>query len=262
MKVRLPQVTSAKSFNHPRIVEVTPGDIGLEDDAGNSSSGAGGTTDGETTTVEEGSSASEAGDDGSYTRGSAGAPPHLPVKHVKRLGFGGLALEPEYLLDRLRHECAELQLPCQAHEVQVHGAEVMRMEVCSAGPLAAAPPPLGMVAAGGSSLAPGSSSSGAGSSGAGSLAPIPPGGVPIGGGAGGNMRGSEGLRALVHVMPEDGDGTYSISLMVRAPAQFHPAPATPPPPLPASEVSLHFLALTARLPFACFPTAAPCRRHL
>jgi len=213
MKVRLPQVTSAKSFNHPRIVEVTPGDIGLEDDAGNSSSGAGGTTDGETTTVEEGSSASEAGDDGSYTRGSAGAPPHLPVKHVKRLGFGGLALEPEYLLDRLRHECAELQLPCQAHEVQVHGAEVMRMEVCSAGPLAAAPPPLGMVAAGGSSLAPGSSSSGAGSSGAGSLAPIPPGGVPIGGGAGGNMRGSEGLRALVHVMPEDGDGTYSISLM-------------------------------------------------
>jgi len=203
MRVRLPQVTSATSFNHPRIVEVSPSDIGLDDDAnGGSSGGAGVTTDGETSTMEEGSSASDAGDESS-ARGASGTQPGLPVRHVKRLGFGGLALEPEYLLDRLRHECSELDLPCQAQEVQVHGAEVLRMEVSSARPMVENPPRLGWVAGGGSSLGAGCS---CGVAGAGD-------GVPISGGAGGNLRGNEGMRALMHVMPEDGNGTYSISLM-------------------------------------------------
>lgn len=108
----------------------------------------------------------------------------LPVKHVKRLGFGGLELEPEYLVDRLKHECASLAMPCQAHEVRVQGAEVMRMEVCSGG------------ARGSCSAVPNGSSS--------SLSAA---------GVGGVSRAGEGLRALVHVIPEDADGTYSISLM-------------------------------------------------
>ena len=57
----------------------------------------------------------------------------LPLKHVKRLGFGGLELEPEYLVDRLKDECATLSIPCEAHEMRVQGAEVVRMELLSAG---------------------------------------------------------------------------------------------------------------------------------
>jgi len=105
-------------------------------------------------------------------------------RHVKRLGFGGLVLEPEYLLDRLRHECGEMKLPYQAQEVHVNGAEVMRMEVSCAQPAA-------LSAAGGGAVDAGGDASAA--------ATI------------GSDRG--GLRALVHVLPEDQEGTYSISLM-------------------------------------------------
>ena len=56
-----------------------------------------------------------------------------PEQHVKRLGFSGIPLEPEYLLDRLRDECAKLNLPCQACELVSGGAELMRLEICCSG---------------------------------------------------------------------------------------------------------------------------------
>ena len=77
-------------------------------------------------------------DGGSVAASSTSGPP-LPARHVKRLAFGGLDLEPEYLMDRLRHECSELALPCQVQEVRMQGAEVMRMEVSSAGSVGSIP---------------------------------------------------------------------------------------------------------------------------
>lgn len=53
--------------------------------------------------------------------------PPVPQRHVKRLAFGRLQLEPEYLLERLRDECAQLQLPCTFSEMV--DSELMRLEV-------------------------------------------------------------------------------------------------------------------------------------
>jgi len=55
--------------------------------------------------------------------------PRVPTRHVKRLGFTGMDLEPEYLADRLREECANLDWPCQATEMISSGAEVIRLEM-------------------------------------------------------------------------------------------------------------------------------------
>merc|ERR1712032_304430 len=55
--------------------------------------------------------------------------PRVPVQHVKRLGFTGLHLEPEYLADRLKDECAQLQLHFQESEMVSSGAEVMQLEI-------------------------------------------------------------------------------------------------------------------------------------
>ena len=41
----------------------------------------------------------------------------------------GLHLEPEYLLDRLRDECAQLNLPYQTTQMLASGEELMRIEV-------------------------------------------------------------------------------------------------------------------------------------
>merc|ERR1740130_1995692 len=79
-----------------------------------------------------------------------------PVPAVSRLGFKGLHLEPEYLLDRLRHECALLRLPCEVKQAVASGAELMRLDV-------------DMTTADG------------------------------------------GVRMLIHVVPQDFDGAYSIS---------------------------------------------------
>ena len=68
--------------------------------------------------------------------------------------------------------------------VSVQGAEVLRMEIAAMG---------------------GAASAGHG----GSAGGAPPCGGTLGGGGG----SGESLRALVHVMPEDTDGSYSISLM-------------------------------------------------
>merc|ERR1712060_7139 len=55
--------------------------------------------------------------------------PRVPVQHVKRLGFNGLHLEPEYLADRLKDECAQLQLHFQESEMVSSGAEIMQLEI-------------------------------------------------------------------------------------------------------------------------------------
>jgi len=60
--------------------------------------------------------------------------PRVPKRHVKRLGFTGMALEPEYLADRLRDECANLDWPCQATEMISCGAEVIRLEMIQKSP--------------------------------------------------------------------------------------------------------------------------------
>lgn len=149
VRVRLPDV-SPTTLSQPRCVDVTDADLA------------------------EGGADAGAGDSSSSSAAAAAAAPPVPARHVKRLGFGGLCLEPEYLVDRLRHECAELSLPCKAQEVRVQGAEVLRMEIAAMG--------------GAASGAQQQQSGGGGGSG-------------------------ESLRALVHVMPEDTDGSYSISLM-------------------------------------------------
>lgn len=53
----------------------------------------------------------------------------MPAHRVKRLGFSGLFLEPEYIVDRLQHTCAELKLPCQVQELRISSAELMRLEI-------------------------------------------------------------------------------------------------------------------------------------
>jgi len=62
-----------------------------------------------------------------------------PEQYVKRLAFSGIPLEPEYLLERLRDECAKLNLPCQACELVSGGAEVMRLEISAPGATADQP---------------------------------------------------------------------------------------------------------------------------
>lgn len=187
MRVRLPELQSARAFSQARAIDVFPADLGWTDTAA--------ATDGSTAVVPASSM---------DVSGLGGMP---PPRHVKRLAFGNLDLEPEYLLDRLRHECAELHLPCQAQEVRVHGAEMMRMELSSA---PAASSSSGV--AGSSSAAGGGPSSSAGDSSSSSAAEPQP--LALIGGAGAASSGSAGgLRALVHVMPEGSDGTYSISLM-------------------------------------------------
>jgi len=52
-----------------------------------------------------------------------------PELHVKRLGFSGIVHEPEYLLERLRDDCARLNLPCEACELEAGGAELMRLQI-------------------------------------------------------------------------------------------------------------------------------------
>lgn len=208
MKVRLSDVTSAKRLSNPRIVEVTPGDIGLAQEGSSGAERKSGGDYGETSTVEEASSTSDDSNSLTGDCASSTAPmappgcvrrPGLPMNHVKRLGFGGLELEPEYLVDRLRHECASLAIPCQAREMLVQGAEVIRMELSSAR------------SGGGSGEAGGEgSSSTTSNNGAGGTAA---GGMPRAIGVSWMPRPGEGLRALLHVLPEDEDGTYSISLM-------------------------------------------------
>jgi len=56
-------------------------------------------------------------------------PPIVPQRMVKRLTFGRLQLEPEYLLERLRDECAQLQLPCSFNEMVGSCPELMRLEI-------------------------------------------------------------------------------------------------------------------------------------
>lgn len=189
MKVRLSEINSAKRFAQPRIVEVQPSDVGLDEDGSSSmSTGCGGSSRVEgssETSSDDGSSGEQTTRSGHDTSSSFCARPMLPLKHVKRLGFGGLELEPEYLVDRLKDECATLSIPCEAHEMRVQGAEVVRMELLSAGSSSS------------------SSSSGNGSH-FGEMSAISMGGAPRSGG---------GLRALLHVLPEDSDGVFSISLM-------------------------------------------------
>lgn len=69
----------------------------------------------------------------------------------------GLRLEPEYLFDRLRDECQQLNLPAQATEMIASGEELLRLEV----------------------------------------------NVPA-------SDGGDGVRLLLHVMPQDTDGAFKV----------------------------------------------------
>jgi hypothetical protein len=130
----------------------------------------------------------------------------VPPRHVKRLGFGGLQLEPEYLLDRLRHECNDLGFPAITQDVEVAGTEVMRMEIRGG-------PAVFGAAAGGSSADAGAVF-GAAAGGSSADAGAPLGAAGAGGISGiSGISGAAGMRAVVHVMPEDDEGTYAISLM-------------------------------------------------
>ena len=181
-RVRLGDLKSARSFSQARVVDVTAAELGADVLA----------VEGEDDPAAE---QNRAGAPGAST---APAGQQLPSRHVKRLGFGGLMLEPEYLLDRLRHECADLDMPCVAQELEVGGTEVMRMEIRG-------------------------DPRGARGAAAGAAAEAPTGGASGGGAASSSAVGGaalapadalgHGLRAVVHVMPEDEDGTYAISLM-------------------------------------------------
>lgn len=52
----------------------------------------------------------------------------LPTLHVKRLGFFRIDLEPMYLVDRLKDECEQLDLPCQT---SMPDGEVHRLHISS-----------------------------------------------------------------------------------------------------------------------------------
>jgi len=91
--------------------------------------GEGGEGSGGEASSGEGSSSEGSIDGGSTAGGAVAAVERVPTRHVKRLGFTGLALEPEYLADRLREECANLEWPCQATEMVSSGAEVIRLEM-------------------------------------------------------------------------------------------------------------------------------------
>jgi hypothetical protein len=169
MRVNIGHLHGAANLSHPRCIDVTSDDLGA------------GASEALTTSCSDTSES----DSGSLSVDA----PFLPPRHVKRLGFGGLMLEPEYLLDRLRHECSELSLPVLVSEVRVHGSEVLRMEVSRAPAASAA-----AQGASGTAIVPAAAVAGPHSPP--SLDPDP-----------------AGFRTLVHVMPEDGNGTYSISLM-------------------------------------------------
>ena len=63
----------------------------------------------------------------------------LPSRKVKRLAFDRLALEPEYLCDRLRDEFEQMGVQCRETARYVEGGELMRLDVCLP-PTAAAGP--------------------------------------------------------------------------------------------------------------------------
>lgn len=168
-RVRLGNLRSARSLSQARIVDVTARDLD------NASVGIY-ASDTEEMDVAVGVGAPGGG---------------VPPRHVKRLGFGGLQLEPEYLLDRLRHECNDLGFPAITQDVEVAGTEVMRMEIRGG-------PAVFGAAAGGSSADAGAP---LGAAGAGGISGIS------------GISGAAGMRAVVHVMPEDDEGTYAISLM-------------------------------------------------
>jgi len=185
-RVRLSDLHSARSLSQARVVDVTARELGAE--------------------IVEVEGDDPDGDAGSARDASGGAAQTqgLPPRHVKRLGFGGLNLEPEYLLDRLRHECNDLGVPCVAQELEVAGTEVMRMEIrgkpggsSSASSFA----PLSPAATAAASTTAASVSDVAGAEGRGTGLPGSP------------SAEAPGLRAVVHVMPEDDEGTYAISLM-------------------------------------------------
>eukprot|EP00325_Prymnesiales_sp_UTEX-LB-985_P021927 CAMPEP_0174715486 /NCGR_PEP_ID=MMETSP1094-20130205/21245_1 /TAXON_ID=156173 /ORGANISM="Chrysochromulina brevifilum, Strain UTEX LB 985" /LENGTH=430 /DNA_ID=CAMNT_0015915061 /DNA_START=13 /DNA_END=1305 /DNA_ORIENTATION=+ len=173
-RVHLCDIGGARSLSQARQIDVTASHLDIED----------------LTEVEQAEVEQAGGGESDEESSSTGkqAPPQLLSKHVKRLGFGGLELEPEYLLDRLRHECAELGMPCQFQELEVGGTELMRMEVCS------------------------EASSSSGSENQSSAD-----------GDYGDYGGHSSLRAVLHVLPEDAEGTYAISLMrlVGDTFQFH-----------------------------------------
>ena len=162
-RVRLGNLRSARSLSQARIVDVTARDL-------------------DNAAVGIYASDTEETDD---TVGGGAPGGGVPPRHVKRLGFGGLQLEPEYLLDRLRHECNDLGFPdVFPQDIEVAGTEVMRMEIHG--------PAVFGAAAGGSSA---------------------DAGAPLGAAGAGGISGAAGMRAVVHVMPEDDEGTYAISLM-------------------------------------------------
>mmetsp|Transcript_29823 Transcript_29823/g.77201 ORF Transcript_29823/g.77201 Transcript_29823/m.77201 type:complete len:458 (+) Transcript_29823:70-1443(+) len=185
-RVRLGQLKSARSLSQARCVDVTAKDLRSDSDS---------------VDAEDDDTAGDSTDTSDVCGPSMAGPaqqlPGVPTRHVKRLGFGGLVLEPEYLLDRLRHECHDLGMPCVSQELEFGGTEVMRMEIHGR-------PILGDSVAGGASSSGGGGSGGGGASSSLALA------VADGGSADG---GDGGLRAVVHVMPEDDEGTYAISLM-------------------------------------------------
>ena len=197
LHVRLQDVVAPKRLGRARCVDVTPSDLG---EGGDSDSSA--NTDNDAGSACAGAVASPlttVGGGGLSLGAFAGkgGMPGLVPRPVKRLGFGGLTLEPEYLLDRLRHECADMSLPYHAQEVQLNGAEVLRMEVTGRAGRGGAGGALGPAA--GASGGAGSSSSSTDAAAASS------GGAVVGDGS--------NLRMLLHVLPEDNEGTYAISLM-------------------------------------------------
>lgn len=65
------------------------------------------------------------------------APPPPPVQHVKRLALADVQLDPEYIADRVRDECLQLNLHCSpAPSVSAHDST--RIEICT--PTAAGTP--------------------------------------------------------------------------------------------------------------------------
>ncbi|EOD13388.1 hypothetical protein EMIHUDRAFT_434603 [Emiliania huxleyi CCMP1516] len=75
-----------------------------------------------------GSTSSSAGAD-SDVDGEGEVIPCVPLPLVKRLAFPRLALEPEYLRDRLQDECAQLDWQCHTTEIQASGHELVRLEL-------------------------------------------------------------------------------------------------------------------------------------
>lgn len=64
---------------------------------------------------------------GEQEGGDFASGPSMPK--VKKLSFTSLELEPEFLMDRLRDECEQLEIPFQFTEMMSGGAECMRLEI-------------------------------------------------------------------------------------------------------------------------------------